>query len=77
MLLNPLQCESKGPHQISKKILSPICNNIDELESITLSEIRQIPYDFTHMWNITNKINEQTKPNKNRDTENRVEEAGG
>lgn len=32
------------------------------------------PYDFTHMWNITNKINEQAKRNKNKhtDTENRV-----
>ena len=22
---------------------------------------RQIPYDFTYMWNLKNKINEQTK----------------
>ena len=22
---------------------------------------RQIPYDFTYMWNLENKINEQTK----------------
>ena len=49
-----------------------------ELEGIMLSDISQmekkIPYDFTHMCNITNKINEQTKPNKNKhiDTENRV-----
>ena len=30
-----------------------------------LSEIRQIPYDFTHMWNKTHthtQINGQTKP---------------
>ena len=34
-----------------------------ELESIKLSKIksvkeRQIPYDFTHMWNLRNKIDE-------------------
>ena len=39
---------------------------------------RQILYDFIHMWNIknkqTNKINEQTKPNRNKhvNTENSV-----
>ena len=33
-----------------------------DLESIVLSEIRQrktIPYDFTYMGNLKNKINEQ------------------
>ena len=35
-----------------------------ELEDIIISEMRQIPYDFTHMWNKSNKINEQTKPTK-------------
>ena len=32
-----------------------------EVESIMLREIvreRQIPYDFTHMWNLRNKIDE-------------------
>ena len=34
-----------------------------DLENIMLSEIsqsekeRQIPYDFTHMWNLMNKLN--------------------
>ena len=32
-----------------------------DLENIMLSEIsqseRQVPYDFTHMWNLMNKIN--------------------
>ena len=38
-----------------------------DLEGIMLSEIKksdrekQIPYDFTYMWNLKNKINEQTK----------------
>ena len=26
-----------------------------------LSEIRQIPYDIIHMWNLRNKTNEQRK----------------
>ena len=38
---------------------------------------RELPHDFIHMCNIktkSSKINEQTKPNKNKhiDTENRV-----
>jgi len=33
-----------------------------ELENIRLSEVSQrIPYDFTHMWNLRNKTNEQRK----------------
>ena len=37
-----------------------------ELENIMLSEISQsekdkIPYDFTHMWNLMNKLNQQGK----------------
>ena len=47
-----------------------------DLEVITLSDVsgeRQIPYDFTHMWNRIN-INVMNKWDKNKhtDTENRV-----
>ena len=58
------------------------------LESIMLIEKsdreRQIPYDFTYMRNLKNKINEQIKQSRNRliDTENkqvvdRRERSGG
>lgn len=30
-----------------------------ELEGIMLSQISQIPYDFTYTWSLMNKINEQ------------------
>ena len=35
---------------------------------------RQIPYDFTYMWNLKHKTNEHTKQNWNRliDTENKL-----
>ena len=42
-----------------------------ELECITLSEMsvreRQIPYDFTHMWNSRNKANKQRRKNRQGD----------
>ena len=43
-----------------------ICNNMDEPRGyyVTWSKSdqeRQIPYDFTYLWNLKNKINEQTK----------------
>ena len=39
----------------------------------------QIPYDFTYMWNLINKTNEQTKQNINRliDKENKLMFARG
>ena len=43
-----------------KKII-PFATVWMDLENIMLSEIRQserkIPYDFTHMWNLKNKLN--------------------
>ena len=36
------------------------------LEHIMLSEISQILYDFTYMWNINNKADEQTSKQKQR-----------
>ena len=46
-----------------------------DLESIMLSEIsqseRQLPYDFTYMWNLMNKINKQNR-NRLTDIENRL-----
>ena len=41
-----------------------------DLESIMLSRIkeRQISYDYTHMWNLRNKTNEQKKKKKERQT---------
>ena len=51
------------------------------LESIMLSEIIQIPYDFTHRWNLRNKTNEQRKKDKKLNTENKLvvgrEKVGG
>ena len=43
---------------IKKNEILPFAMTRMELESITLSEIRerQIPYDFTYVWNLRNKI---------------------
>ena len=43
-----------------------ICNNIVETRGYyakwnNADRIRQIPYDFTHVWNSENKTNEQGK----------------
>ena len=41
-----------------------ICSNVEGLESIMLSEMsqREIPHDFTYMWNQKkNKTNEETE----------------
>ena len=42
------------------------CDNMGGLKGIMLSEIshlekEKIPYDFTYMWNLKNKTNEQMK----------------
>ena len=42
------------------------CNTMDEprgyyAKQNKLDQERQIPYDFTYMWNLKNKTNEQTK----------------
>ena len=44
-------------------VLLGYTNSMDEPRGYNLSEIRerQIPYDFTYMWNLKNKINTQTK----------------
>ena len=44
-----------------------------------LDRKKQIPYDFTYMWNLKNKTNEQTKQKRNRliDTENKLVVARG
>ena len=41
---------------VKKKIL-PFVTVWMDLENIMLSVIRQIPYYFTHMWNLMNKLN--------------------
>ena len=44
-----------------KNEILPFAMTRMELESVMLSEISQrktIPYDFTHMWNLSNKISE-------------------
>ena len=38
---------------------------------------RQIPYDFTYMWNLKNTTNEQTKQNRNRLIDTVVVGGGG
>ena len=44
------------------------------LSEVIHTDRRQIPYDFTYMWNLINKTNEQTKQNRNRliDKENKL-----
>ena len=46
---------------IKKKKILPFATVWMELENIMLSEInhseKDIPYDFTHMWNLMNKMN--------------------
>ena len=48
-----------------------------DLESIMLSEIvkQKKKKDFTCMWNLQNKLNEQTKRNRVTDIENRLRDA--
>ena len=44
-----------------------------DLEGIALNGVSQrMPYDFTYMWNLKNKINNNNKRNRNKliDTEN-------
>ena len=61
---------------IKKNEILPFAMTWIELESIIFSQIsqsdRQIPYDFTHMWNLRNKINEQ-KEKKNRERQTKKE----
>ena len=50
---------------IKKNEIIPFVTTWMDLEGIMLSEIsqngeRKIPYDFTHVWNLRNKTNEQT-----------------
>ena len=42
---------------IKKNEILPFATTWMELDNIMLSEVRerQIPYDFTHMWNLRNK----------------------
>ena len=49
---------------VKKKKILPFATVWMDLENIMLSEInpaleRQIPYDFTHMWNLMNKLNKE------------------
>ena len=45
---------------IKKNYILPFARTWMELEGIMLREInqRQIPYDFTHMWNLRNETND-------------------
>ena len=45
---------------VKKKKILPFVTAWMDLENIMLSELSQsekVPYDFTHLWNIINKIN--------------------
>ena len=50
---------------IKKNEILPVATAWMEEEVIMLSEIghreRQIPYDFTYIWNLKNKINKQNR----------------
>ena len=56
---------------------------MDGLEGIMICEINQIErkivYNFTYMWNLKNKANEQIQQNRNRviETENKLAVARG
>ena len=62
-----------------------ICDNMDDLEGIMLSEIsvqRQKPYDLTYIWNLKKQHNKQKNSKRLINTENklmvgRVEGRGG
>ena len=50
-----------------------ICNNLDEAREYYAKQYksvreRQIPYDFTHMWNLRNKTNDHRGIIKGRQT---------
>ena len=54
---------------IKKNEIFPFATTGIELESIMLSKIsqrKQIPYDFIHMWNLRNKTNEHRWGKKER-----------
>ena len=40
-----------------------------ELECTSETRESQMPYDFTHMWNLRNKTNEQKKKKTNQKTD--------
>ena len=50
---------------IKMKKMLPFATVWMDLENIMLSEISQlekdIPYDFTHMWNLMDKLNKQNR----------------
>ena len=59
---------------IKKELNLAICNNMDGAREYIAKQNkpvreRQIPYDFTHMWNLRNKTNEQRKKKKPRKTQ--------
>jgi len=59
---------------IKKNEILPFATTWMELESIMLSEINQVregqmPYDFTHMWNLRNKTNEKKEKAINQETD--------
>ena len=64
------QWREHWPMNQKKKEILPFVTAWMDLEIIMLSE-RQIPCNFSHMWNLMNKIN---KRNRNRliETENRL-----
>ena len=47
-----------------------ICNNLGGVRGIIPNEIsqrKQIPYDFTHMWNLKNKTRKKKKSEANQE----------
>ena len=63
-----------------KNEILPFATMWVELECIMLSEIsqvreRQIPFDFTHMWNLRNKIDEHMGRGGNRRQGNKLQES--
>ena len=65
---------------LRKRMKSYLCNNMDEPRGYQLNEIsqteRQMPHDFTYMWNIKNQINKQQR-NRLIDAENKLMVARG
>ena len=65
--LDTYECIMEYYSAIQKNEILPFATTWMELESIMLSQsVRQgqIPYDFTHMWNVRNKIDEHKEGEK-------------
>ena len=61
-----------------KKEILPCATRWVDLRDIMLSEMsekeRQVPYDFTYMWNLKHKTNEQNRKMNKTETDSQIQE---